>query len=826
MKSRSIRPVVRPIRKRRRGAHWLFATSALVVATSLTPARVVAQAPAPTASAHGPALMRFDIPAGALDEALRAFEAATGLSLDVRMPADTVSMMQSPGVSGMFSVQAALEALLEGTSLAGTRTASGAMAIDVVGLRESLEVTGRLPRVESPKYATTLATTPQTIQVIPQGVMAEQGSFTLSDAMRNVPGITIQAGEGGGASGTAGDMFNMRGFSAANSLFVDNVRDDGLITRDVYNLEQVEVYLGPTGSDVGRGNAAGYVNMATKAARQGASYSANVAYGTQETKRVTADLNQPIALGEAGSWLGGSAIRLNALWQDGGVAGRDHTTNGRQSIAPSVAFGLGSPTRVILQGQFTRQENLPDYGIPGAAWNAPLAPTSVLASRPVDQATYYGSPDVDYDHADQQSLTGRVEHDFGGGWALRNQMRFNQTSREAVITAISSIASFTPATEQVAFARQINVRDNSILSNQTSLVGRLTTGKVSHAITAGIEVTSEDYSAPGRTGAGTRDPQSIYDPQPFAPVAAFAPVPSGATTDGTTRTFAASAFDVVTIGKLQVNGGLRVENFDTEYRALAVTGVRTDVDASDTIVSGKAGVLFQFLPTANVYASYGSTVTPPGSGNFALSAQPNNANNPNVDPQVSRNLEVGSKWDLFNRRLSATVALFDTRNENVIYTVDATAVPPLFNQDDAQQVRGATIGLFGQLSDHWSVMANFAYLDGENDSQNPATNGRELTLMPEKSGSLWTTYALRGFTVGGGVRFADRAFVNAANTLAVPPYTLVDAVASYAVNSHLTLRVNAYNLTDETYIRSISNNGGRYMPGLTRSVLVSTQVGF
>ena len=115
------------------------------------------------------------------------------------------------------------------------------------GVRESLEVTGRLPRVESPRYTTPLSATPQTIQVIPQAAMSEQGSFTLSDAMRNVPGITLQAGEGGGASGTAGDMFNMRGFSAANSLFVDNVRDDGLITRDVFNLEQVEVYLGPTG---------------------------------------------------------------------------------------------------------------------------------------------------------------------------------------------------------------------------------------------------------------------------------------------------------------------------------------------------------------------------------------------------------------------------------------------------------------------------------------------------------------------------------------------------------------------------------------------------
>ena len=79
-----------------------------------------------------------------------------------------------------------------------------------------------------------------------------------------MPGITLQAGEGGGASNTAGDMFNMRGFNANNSLFVDGVRDDGLISRDVFNLEQVEVFMGPTGSDVGRGTAAGYVNMQTK----------------------------------------------------------------------------------------------------------------------------------------------------------------------------------------------------------------------------------------------------------------------------------------------------------------------------------------------------------------------------------------------------------------------------------------------------------------------------------------------------------------------------------------------------------------------------------
>ena len=123
--------------------------------------------------------------------------------------------------------------------------------------------------MQSPKYQVPLRDIAQTIAVIPRAVMEEQGATTLSEALRNVPGITLQAGEGGGSSNTAGDMFNMRGFNASNSLFVDGVRDDGLISRDVFNLEQVEVFLGPTGSDIGRGTAAGYVNMTTKAPHAG-----------------------------------------------------------------------------------------------------------------------------------------------------------------------------------------------------------------------------------------------------------------------------------------------------------------------------------------------------------------------------------------------------------------------------------------------------------------------------------------------------------------------------------------------------------------------------
>ncbi|MGD9904708.1 MAG: TonB-dependent receptor [Vicinamibacterales bacterium] len=793
-------------------------------ALAATPAS--AQPTAAAVTVQAAPRLRFDIPAGPLDVALRAFEAVTGRSVVVQLPTDTVGMMTSPGASGLFTTDEALTALLDGTSLAATRRADGSFAVDVRRLRESVEVTGRLPRVESPKYATPLSSTPQTIQVIPHAVLSEQGAFTLSDAMRNVPGITLQAGEGGGASNTSGDLFNMRGFSAANSLFVDNVRDDGLITRDVYNLEQVEVFLGPTGADVGRGNAAGYVNMTTKTPRLGTAHSATLSLGSADARRATADLNAQLPIGEPGSWLAGTSVRLNALWQDGGVPGRDYVDNQRRSVAPSVAMGLGTPTRVVVQGQFTRQDNLPDYGIPGAAWDEPLAPTSVLTSRPVAQDTYYGSPDVDYDRADQRSVTGRLEHDLSPRWSVRNQARYSETTRDAVITAIQSVSSYLPEIETVVFGRQVNRRANRIVSNQTTLTGRLATGRLAHAVTAGVEVIDEKYSAPGMTGGGTREPESIYSPNPFAPIRDFAPRPSGATTDAATHTVAVSAFDVASVGRLQLSGGLRVERFDTGYRALSTAGVRTDLDVADTMVSGKAGVLVQVTPTANIYASLGRTVTPPGSNNFALSAQPTSANNPNLDPQVSRNLEVGAKWELFRRRVSATLALFDTRNENVIFTVDATAVPPIVNQDDRQRVQGATIGLVGQITDRWSVMANAAYIDARQDSQNSALDRRRLQLAPEFSGSVWTTYAVRGFTAGGGIRFSDLVYVNTANTIAVPAYYLVDAVASYTVNAHLTVRVNGYNLTDAVYIRSVNNNGGRYNPGLRRSVLLSTQIGF
>jgi catecholate siderophore receptor len=841
MKNRIVSKADRNGRRRRRGTARLFVLGAAFVAS--TSASALAK-PAPStmrraaigidrlaqspATATQNARTQYAIPSGPVGDLVERFQQASGVTLKLAMP--ELGSIQSAGVTGFYTLEQALQQLLSGTNLAFRVTAPGAVLIDIQSQSESVQVTGGLPAVSSPKYSVPLRDIAQTIAVIPRAVMEEQGVTTLSEALRNVPGITLQAGEGGGSSNTAGDMFNMRGFNASNSLFVDGVRDDGLIARDVFNLEQVEVFLGPTGSDVGRGTAAGYVNMTTKVPHQAEAYSATFSAGSAKQARLAADANWARPIDEQASWASKSAFRVNVLWQDSGVPGRDDVQLESRAVAPSLALGLGTPTRLTIGAQIVRQDNVPDYGIPGAAWlEEPLAPTTQFAPSPVDQSNFYGSLDYDYDKARQNSYTARFEHDVNRTLTLRNQTRYNETHREAVISAIQNVAAYNTATNLVTIARQGNERENNVISNQTSLTGRFSTAGLRHAANVGLEVTSEEQFAPTLTGLGVRNPADIFNPNPRDPVTGFAPTRSGAFSRGESATVALYGFDSIELNdRWQVSGGLRWEHYDTNFLSQDAAGLTTaDLEGSDGIMSGKASVLFRINNAGNAYVSYGTSVTPPGNANFALSTQANNQNNPNVDPQESTNFEIGSKWDFGNGRLSLNGAAFRTVNKNVIFTVDATAVPPIFNQDDGQLVKGVTLGAMGRITERWDILANIGYLDSEQQTQNSVNNGRRLVLTPEWSSSIWTTYRFPvGLSVGGGVRHTTDVWVNAPNTIKSPGYQLVDALAEYAVNTHLSLRLNIYNLTDEVYVRNVNNNGGRYNPGHSRSGVLTTHVKF
>ncbi len=194
-------------------------------------------------------VQRFDISAGPMDAALAQFTKATGIGIEYTIPTETVPGFHSAGVSGVYSVPQALRLLLAQTGL--TYSMNGQSAVSV-GLQhaESINVTADIAdSVALNSVPTPLIDTAQSITAIPKDVLVQQGTTTLRDALRNAPGISLAAGEGG----SQGDNLTIRGFTARNDIFLDGMRDFGSYYRDPFNYDQIDVLEGPAGVEFGRG---------------------------------------------------------------------------------------------------------------------------------------------------------------------------------------------------------------------------------------------------------------------------------------------------------------------------------------------------------------------------------------------------------------------------------------------------------------------------------------------------------------------------------------------------------------------------------------------
>ncbi|MES2206394.1 MAG: TonB-dependent receptor plug domain-containing protein, partial [Pseudomonadota bacterium] len=195
---------------------------------------------------------------------------------------------QSLGSQSLFAF-AVLASPLAGQA----QTASQAdQTLPEIRVKSKKEVPYKADVLSSPKATQPILDTPQVISVIKKEVLQEQGATSLAEALRNTPGITVQLGENGNTS--AGDTFQLRGFAAQSSVFVDGVRDLGAVTRDTYNFDQIEVVKGPSGSDIGRGAGAGYINLVTKLPSLGDANSAEASWYSGNTKRLVGDFNKKL----------------------------------------------------------------------------------------------------------------------------------------------------------------------------------------------------------------------------------------------------------------------------------------------------------------------------------------------------------------------------------------------------------------------------------------------------------------------------------------------------------------------------------------------------
>ncbi|HUE92868.1 catecholate siderophore receptor Fiu [Pseudomonas sp.] len=740
---------------------------------------------------------------------------------------------------------ALIAAAIPGMAFAQTEEAGGELNLPEMVVTSKTEVPYKASKSANSKLTQPLLDTPKTVQVIKKEMLREQGANNLMEALRNTPGITMQLGENGNTA--AGDTFMMRGFSTQSSTFVDGVRDLGAVSRDVFNLEQVEVVKGAAGSDIGRGAASGYINLISKLPTLTDEVFATVGYGTADKSNLTADINQQ--LGD------NSAFRLNLMRRDGDVDGRDYVDTSSYGVAPSIAFGLDTATRVYVYSQHVRQDNTPDGGIPTIGMDGFYnADAALNAGRKVDTENYYGAKG-DSERIDGDMFTVKFEHDFNDALTLRNLSRWGRSNNDRILTGVNGLTAPTadPSTWTVDRRRQVVDQENEILANQTSLSASFDTFGLRNELAAGLELMSEKqlnrgYDVSAQTIDGVPyaavpvPPANLYDPSAHDGLGD--PYKTGAYTDGETKTAALYVFDTLHLNQQwALNGGVRFEHFRTETDSAAVSSnalVPGSAYESGDLTSWNAGVVFKPLPNGSIYLSYANSLTPPGSGNFNLaanSATSSSNEQQGLDPQETEHLELGTKWDLLDERLALTLAAYRTENDKQV-SYDSFAAR--YFQEGKTRVDGVELGLVGQLSNFWQVSAGIAHMNTKQIDQVSRNNSGVVSensgvrWSPDLTATLWTSYTLGDLTLGGGARYVseqDRVVTSGTNLAtqnmpSIPSYWVADAMAAYRVNDNVNLRVNLYNLFDEEYIETLNNGGSRARLGAPRSAMFTTELSF
>ena len=741
---------------------------------------------------------RFDIPPGTLGEVLSAFEKITGISVEIQN--EKMRDLASPGVSGIYSNDQALKQLLTGTGVSYTFADSRSVRLEIQAQSETVEVKGGgTIQLSSPKYTEPLLDTPQTITVISKEMIEQQGATTLRDVLRNVPGLTVTAGEGGAP---AGDNLTIRGFSARNDVFVDGVRDLGPQSRDPFNLEQVEVVKGPSTAYTGRGSTGGSVNLVSKVPSLRPGYGFTLDLGTARTKRASADLNFPLARLGLGDH---SAFRLNLLAHDAGVAGRNVVENERWGVAPSVSLGLGQATRLNLSYFHLQQNNISDYGIP---W-VPATNNVFVEFRdkpaPVPRETFYGFRSRDFEKMRSDLATVRFEHDFDDNLTLRNQFRYGYSTRDSFATPPRFASN-----NSTAINRELRswLTEDTVWDNQSDFRAGFSTGKVEHDLVVGVELTREGNIR--RTRTGPNSPTTLLNPNPddvYTGVITTSPIVG----DISANSQAIFVVDTAKLGKMwELNGGLRWDRFD----AAGITTAAAPIARVDRMLSFRGGVVFKPKPQGSIYASYGTALNP------SLEGLSYGTANTAIDPEKTYTFEAGSKWDFLGGRLLLTGAGFRVEKTNA-RTPGLLPGDPVQVLQGRQRVDGVELSATGSFTRAWQIFSAYTFLDSETiESNTPAEIGKELVNTPRNAFNLWTTYELpRRLILGGGLRFTGRRFGNTTNTRFVEGYWTADLMASYPLTQNVDLRFNLSNLTDEYYFDRLG--GGHLIPGPGRSATIS-----
>lgn len=669
---------------------------------------------------------------------------------------------------------------------------------------------------------------PQSVSIVTNKLMADRNADTFREALRNVAGLTFNAGEGG----RIGDNITLRGYSAVGDLYLDGMRDMAQYNRETFNLEQIDVLRGSSSMLFGRGSTGGVINQVSKQALLTDRHIISTTQGSYDYQRYTADLNQKL-----GST---TALRLNLMDTETNSF-RDEVHLERSGYAPTITFGIGTANQFTFSHYHLEDDNIPDYGIPYFDRDGGVVGTKDAKPLDVDISTFYGMSNVDYEINDTDISTASFTHLFNKDTELRTRFRYAEYDRDlwAVAPRLITVppTGGTPASPidkgDIAAIRrghQGRGSDEVTMTNQTDLITLKEIFGLQHQLLFGMEVIHEKmtrWNNQTRTAGGivinnpNADPWSP-DPTPVLPAGYRQGMQREAFNYYTGDTYASYFQDIIGLtNEWKLLIGARRDYSDAEYdRFVAATTAppapqtRELHRRKDIVNSWRTGLLYQPDETTTYYVSRGSSFNPSAE---LYQLDPRGDSTP---PEKSINTEVGAKWDLFDGEMSLRTSL--SRSEKLNERNTDLANPNVFLLSGKRHTDAVEVEVTGHLTQNWEVFTALAYLEANVDEasgQQAGSQDMDPVNTPHYTFSLWNTFNLdKGFRIGAGVDGAGDRYANANNTAVVPAYWRWDAMASYRYRN-LQTKLNVLNLFDTEYYEGVYS--GHVIPGQARSVQLS-----
>ena len=699
------------------------------------------------------------------------------------------------------------------------QTSTQETTLSTVTVKEAAEVQGKdtllLKKTTVGKGKQDIKDIPQSVTVFTEKLMADRNQDDFREVLRTTAGVTFLAGE------TGEEDVRLRGFSLgqAGDIYIDGMKDAPLIERDTFNNDRVEVLKGSASMLFGKGSTGGVVNQVNKYPLLIDQHEAAYTFGTGKTHRATGDFN--FVTGE------NAAFRLNAMVQEADNYGAKQDKRG---IAPTFAWGIGTRDEFSIGLYYLESKGRPIYNHP---WR--LSADGKI-NTPLPARNFYGL-ESDYNNTSSQYATLGHIHRFDDGGELTTRLRYGSYERDMLASTIgfqNSAITLGQINDSTVLTRGSKGRmgESDVLQVQSDYSNTFNWGGKKHAVLTGVDYYDDD----------AKRNQNYANTTPRPTTTVGTPDNGVGVADGRApvqwNTFSARNLglyfqDTVSLNDtLKLVGGLRYDDFKATYRnpTGSVSG-----DRSDSLFSPRFGLIFQPDELSSYYVSYGTSYNTSGDTyQFSPGLSSSTARSANTPAEKSRNIEIGSKFELFERRALLGVAAFYSEKYNERNTdPDTAAAQELLS--GKRHATGMEFNLAGRITPKWEVFFNHTWIpEAKIDRSNVAlaangggaqVQGDRPGLTPKHSGSVWSTYAVTSsIRVGAGLTYRGKQNPEGSRAVYASGFSTIDAMVEYALDEKTSLKLNVSNLTNRVYADSLYR--GFYTPGAPRSVQVTLKSRF